>query len=154
MKEPCIHLTKACTTITRAARMNIFYQPLQERSRAIKSSTRTITFYEPQASYRTESPQQPKVCFREAMESAPHYHRYNILPAKFIRTCRCAKEIVPLSSECNLTKFLINKLRGRAYYAVEDKPCDTITQLINLLSSHLVRQKLLTNIMVNSVQSI
>lgn len=41
---------------------------------------------------------------------------------------------MPPSSEYNLTKLIINRLRGRAYYAVEDEPCDNITQLIDLLN--------------------
>ncbi|XP_070521652.1 uncharacterized protein [Cardiocondyla obscurior] len=59
---------------------------------------------------------------------------YNIPLSQFTRACRRAKEIIPSSSEKNLTKLLINKLRGRAYYAVENEPCDTITQLIDLLN--------------------
>lgn len=85
--------------------------------------------------YRADPPQHPKVSFREATESVPHYDGYNITLAQFIRACRRAKEIVPPSSERNLTKLLINKLRGRAYYAVEDEPCESITQLIDLLNS-------------------
>jgi len=81
-----------------------------------------------------ESPQSPKVSFREATESVPYFDGYNIPLAQFVRACRRAKEIVPSSSERNLTKILINKLRNRAYYAVEDEPCETITQLIDLLN--------------------
>lgn len=77
---------------------------------------------------------QPKVSFREATESVPSFDGYNIPIAQFTRACRRAREIVPPSSERNLTKLLINKLRGRAYYAVEDEPCDSVTQLIDLLN--------------------
>lgn len=77
----------------------------------------------------------PKVSFREATESVPTFDGYNISLSQFVRACRRAKEIVPASSERNLTKLLINKLRGRAYYAVEDEPCETITQLIDLLTT-------------------
>jgi len=42
--------------------------------------------------------------------------------------------MVPASAETSLTKILINKLRGFAYYAVEDEPCETISQLADLLN--------------------
>lgn len=76
----------------------------------------------------------PKVTFREATESVPHFDGYNISLNQFTRACRRAREIVPPSSERNLTKLLINKLRGRAYSAVEDEPCESVTQLIDLLN--------------------
>lgn len=76
----------------------------------------------------------PKVSFREATESIPSFDGYNISLAQFARACRRAREIVPPSSEYNLTKLIINRLRGRAYYAVEDEPCNNITQLIDLLN--------------------
>jgi len=77
----------------------------------------------------------PKVSFREATDSVPSFDGYNVSLSQFIRACRRAKEIVPPSSERNLTKLLINKLRGRAYYAVEDEPCETVTQLTDLLTT-------------------
>lgn len=76
----------------------------------------------------------PKVSFREATESVPHFDGYNIPLARFTRACRRAREIIPPSAERNLTKLLINKLDRRAYYAVEDEPCETVTQLIDLLT--------------------
>lgn len=76
----------------------------------------------------------PKVTFREATESVPNFDGYNISLSQFVRACRRAREIVPSSSERNLTKLLINKLRGRAYSAVEDEPCENVTQLIDLLN--------------------
>lgn len=87
---------------------------------------------------RRESPQRtpegPKVSFREVTESIPTFDGYNIPLSQFARACKRARDIVPPSSEYHLTKILINKLRGRAYYAVEDEPCDTIIQLIDLLN--------------------
>lgn len=77
----------------------------------------------------------PKVSFREATESVPTFDGYNVPLSQFVRACRRARELVPSFSERNLTKLLINKLRGRAYYAVEDEPCETITQLIDLLTT-------------------
>ncbi|XP_067216966.1 uncharacterized protein [Linepithema humile] len=77
----------------------------------------------------------PKVSFREATESVPTFDGYNVPLSQFVCACRRARELVPSFSERNLTKLLINKLRGRAYYAVEDEPCKTITQLIDLLTT-------------------
>lgn len=77
----------------------------------------------------------PKVSFREATDSVPYFDGYNIPLSQFNKACRRAKEIIPVSAERNLTKLLINKLRGRAYSAVEDEPCDDITQLIDLLTA-------------------
>ena len=82
-----------------------------------------------------EQPHLPKVSFREATESVPNFDGYNISLGQFTRACRRAKEIVPPSAERNLTKLLVNKLRGRAYYAVEDEPRENVTQLIDLLTS-------------------
>jgi len=66
----------------------------------------------------------PKVSFREATECVPSFDEYNIPLSQFIRACRRASETVPPFAERNLTKILINKLRRRAYYAVEDELCD------------------------------
>lgn len=76
----------------------------------------------------------PKVSFREATESIPTFDGYNIALGQFARACKRARELVPPACEYNLTKLIINRLRGRAYYAVEDEPCDTVTQLIDLLN--------------------
>jgi len=76
----------------------------------------------------------PKVSFREATETVPHFDGYNVPLLQFTRACRRAREIVPPYAERTLTKLLMAKLRGRAYYAVEDEPCDSITQLIDLLT--------------------
>lgn len=76
----------------------------------------------------------PKVSFREATDSVPHFDGYNIPLAQFTRACRRARDIIPISGERNLTKLLINKLSKRAYYAVEDEPCNSVTDLIDLLT--------------------
>lgn len=77
----------------------------------------------------------PCVSFREALEVVPYFDGNNITLSEFARSCRRAREIIPPSSERNLTRLLVNKLRGRAYFAVEDEPCDTITQLLDLLDA-------------------
>lgn len=76
----------------------------------------------------------PKVSFREITESVPSFNGHNISLQQFTRACRRARKLVSQSAERNLTKLLINRLSGRAYYAVEDEPCETVTQLIDLLT--------------------
>ncbi|KYQ49769.1 hypothetical protein ALC60_11154 [Trachymyrmex zeteki] len=76
----------------------------------------------------------PKVSFKEATDSVPHFDGYNIPLAQLTRACRRARDIIPASGERNLTKLLINKLSKRAYYAVEDEPCNSVTDLIDLLT--------------------
>lgn len=83
----------------------------------------------------------PKLTFREALETVPYYDGYNMSVSSFSRACRRAREIMPPSSEKNLTRLLINRLRGRAQAAVEDEPCDTIIQLVDLLTSAFGSQK-------------
>lgn len=90
---------------------------------------------EPPFSLETSADITPKVSFREATESVPPFDGYNISLNQFTRACRRARDVVPPSSERNLTKLLINKLRDRAYSAVEDEPCETVTQLIDLLNT-------------------
>ncbi|KYN01709.1 hypothetical protein ALC62_07494 [Cyphomyrmex costatus] len=75
-----------------------------------------------------------KVSFREVTESVPYFDGYNIPLSRFTRACRRAREIIPPNAERDLTKLLINKLGHRAYYAVEDEPCDSIIDLIDLLT--------------------
>jgi len=78
-----------------------------------------------------ESPQSPFESRFAKSRKLPSFDGYNISLSQFIRACRRAREMVPASAEITLTK--INKLRGRAYYAVEE-PCETISQLTDLLS--------------------
>lgn len=83
----------------------------------------------------------PKLTFREALETVPYFDGYNMSISAFARACRRAREVMPVSSEGNLTRLLINRLRGRAQAAVEDEPCDNITQFIDLLTSAFGSQK-------------
>lgn len=76
----------------------------------------------------------PKVSYREATEGVPTFDGYNPPLSQFARACRRALEIIPPAAERNLTRILINKLRGRAISAVEDEPCDSVSQLIDLLT--------------------
>lgn len=76
----------------------------------------------------------PKISLREATDLVPYFNGYNMSLTRFTRACRRARDIVPVSYEKRLTKLLIGKLSLRAYAAVEDEPCDTVTQLIDLLN--------------------
>jgi hypothetical protein len=91
--------------------------------------------------FEIRDPAPPKVTFQEALETVPVYDEHNISLSQFIRVCRRAKGLIPFSSEQNLTRLLINKLRGRALSAVEDKPCSNVTELIDLLTNAFGIQK-------------
>lgn len=85
----------------------------------------------------------PRISYREATDLVPYFDGSNIPLSQFTQACRRAKEVVPSRCEFNLTKLLINKLRGRAYYAVEDETCGTVTQLIDLLTAAFGHSKTL-----------
>ncbi|KYQ53574.1 hypothetical protein ALC60_00101 [Trachymyrmex zeteki] len=76
----------------------------------------------------------PKVSLREATDCVPLFDGYNVPLLQFIRACRRARDTVPAHYEKPLTRMLLNKLRGRACYAVEDEPCETVVQLTDLLN--------------------
>jgi hypothetical protein len=91
--------------------------------------------------FGARDPAPPKVTFQEALETVPVFDRNNISLSQFTRACRRAKDLIPPSSERNLTKLLVNKLRGRASSAVDDEPCDNVTELIDLLTNAFGIQK-------------
>lgn len=70
---------------------------------------------------------------RQALEFIPTFDGYNISVFQFIRECKRAKEVVPSHAEGILTKLIQNKLRGRAYFAVEDTECHSIADLTKRL---------------------
>ena len=76
----------------------------------------------------------PKISLREAIDVVPRFDGYNISLSQFTKACRRARDIVPARHERQLTKLLISRLSQRAYSAVEDEPCDTVTQLLDLLN--------------------
>lgn len=75
----------------------------------------------------------PKITYREATDLVPIFDGYNIPLNKFVSACRQARDILPPNYERSLTRLLVAKLQGRARSAVADEPCDTVTQLIDLL---------------------
>lgn len=96
----------------------------------------------PTASVQREE-ESPRISYREATDLVPYFDGNNIPLSQFTQACRRAKEVVPSRCEFNLTKLLINKLRGRAYYAVEDETCGTVTQLVDLLTAAFGHSKTL-----------
>ncbi|EZA46746.1 hypothetical protein X777_02191, partial [Ooceraea biroi] len=74
------------------------------------------------------------VSFRKVLETIPPFDGRNMPLSQFIRACRRAKEIFPPSSERNLTRLILTKLRGRAICAVENEICESVTQLADLLN--------------------
>lgn len=77
----------------------------------------------------------PRISFRDATETVPTFDGYNLPLSQFVDACRRARDMIPVSSEANLTRLLIGKLRNRAYQAVLGPPCHTVTQVIDALTS-------------------
>lgn len=95
-----------------------------------ESPSPSLAFNDP----ATEGLQTPKISLREATDGVPHFTGYNIELSQFARACRRARDIIPTHYERHLTKLLVNKLSQRAYAAVEDEPCDSVMQLLDLLN--------------------
>lgn len=70
---------------------------------------------------------------RDALELVPKYDGHNIPVLQFARSCKRAKELVPLTNENHLVRLLRSKLVGHAYLAVEDEIHNTVDQLIDSL---------------------
>lgn len=105
----------------------------QAPAAAATPTSRNISFTQDPRSPDDES-SIPRISFREALETIPSFDGYNMPVAQFARACRRARELFPAQSERSLTKLICNKLRNRAAAAVEDEPCSSITQLIDLLN--------------------
>jgi hypothetical protein len=95
---------------------NAMQEILKQEIRIIRESiimsqqTSTLLSRYDQEIFRTRDPVPPKVTFQEALETVPIYDGNNISLSQFIRACRHAKDLIPPSSEQNLTRLLINKL--------------------------------------------
>lgn len=74
---------------------------------------------------------------KQAVEFVPTFDGRSISVLQFVRACKRAREVIPASAERTLTKLICNKLRGRAYAAVEDADCCTISELCNRLKDIL-----------------
>lgn len=70
---------------------------------------------------------------REAVGAVPTFDGQNISVFNFIRACKRSKDLIPPHFETTLTRLITNRLKGRAYLAVEDEGCNTISQLCDTL---------------------
>lgn len=78
-------------------------------------------------------PNLPRLSFKDILEGIPSFNGDNISVLKFVRACKRARDMFPATLEITLTRLLRNKLKGRAYTAVED---DSFVN-INALSEKL-----------------
>lgn len=65
-------------------------------------------------------PDHPRLSFKDILEGIPTFNGENISVLKFVRACKRAKDMFPANLELTLTRLLRNKLKGRAYTAMED----------------------------------
>jgi hypothetical protein len=105
-----------------------------------QSTSTPLSRYKP-GNIGTRDSASPRITFQEALETIPVFDKQNLSLSQFVRAYRRAKDLVPLFSERNLTRLLVNKLRGRALSAVDDKPCGSVTELIDLLTNAFGIQK-------------
>lgn len=80
---------------------------------------------------------------KQVVDFVPVFDGYYITVLLFVRACKRARCVVPASAEWTLTKLLCNKLRGRAYAAIEGSSCDTVSQLCNRVKDGLGPYKFL-----------
>ncbi|KYN17807.1 hypothetical protein ALC57_09911 [Trachymyrmex cornetzi] len=75
----------------------------------------------------------PKSHIRDALELVPKYDGHNIPIWQFARTCKRAKDSIPLIDEALFVKMLRNKLSHHAYLAVEDETHETVAKFLESL---------------------
>lgn len=66
---------------------------------------------------------------RDALELVPSYDGHSIPVLDFARACKRVNKLVPSTNKAYLVRLLRNKLKGRAYLAIEDEMHDTIEAL-------------------------
>ncbi|KAG7196393.1 hypothetical protein KM043_000397 [Ampulex compressa] len=120
------------------ARLNKNIEDLRQRQEIPRSETPSTIAYNPSTpshglSAETNNSYAGGIRLRDVVESIPHFDGYNVPISQYVRACKRARDTVPPSAEYDLTKLLVNRLRGRAYLAVEDEACENITQLTDLL---------------------
>lgn len=118
---------------------------IEELRRAIEAINRTQATAPPVPNpyaYTSTQSMPPPNCtpmtnasFREILDAVPPFSGTNIPLGSFVRACRRARDAVPGFWEHDLTRSLINKLRGRAYEAIDGEICNNVTQLIDLLET-------------------
>lgn len=72
------------------------------------------------ASASHHDPNHPRLSFKDILEGIPMFSGENISVLKFVRACKRARDMFPAELEITLTRLLRNKLKGRAYTAMED----------------------------------
>lgn len=82
-------------------------------------------------------PEPVNYVIKQAVEFIPTFDGSNMTVLQFVRACKRAREAVPPQAEETVTKLIRNKLRGRAYAAVEDADYSTISDLCNRLKDVL-----------------
>lgn len=75
----------------------------------------------------------PKSYIREVLDLIPRYDGHNISIWKFAKSCRRARESLPLTNEAYLVTLIRNKLESHAYLAIEDEYHITIDELLDSL---------------------
>lgn len=78
-------------------------------------------------------PTWPQLTFKDALESVPIFNGENIPLLKFTRACNRIKDMFPANQEPTLARLLRNKLKGRAYTAVEDDNFETVKEFTDVL---------------------
>lgn len=71
--------------------------------------------------------------FKDILESVPTFSGDNIPILKFTRACERAKDMIPPPLEPTFTRLLRNRLKGRAYTAIEDDTFRTVAALTDHL---------------------
>ncbi|CAK9809081.1 hypothetical protein ANTQUA_LOCUS5872 [Anthophora quadrimaculata] len=70
---------------------------------------------------------------REAVETVPTFDGNNISVFQFIRDCKRARDLIAPNAEGTLVRLIINRLKGRAYLAIEDEPCGNVQDLCDVM---------------------
>jgi len=109
-------------------------QPLQCLSSLPQvSNTRPSTSSNNAFRNKCFEPEGPHIFLHEVLKRVPEFNGEEGL-YEFILVCHWAKEMVPSSSEKSLIKLLINRLFGDAYTVANLVHCETIENLIDILS--------------------
>lgn len=106
--------------------------------RDIRRQSSNAQFSTPSRPPRAPAPidlQAPRLTYKEALESVPTFDGESTPVLKFARACNRLKEMFPLECEPTLTRLLRNKLRGKAYTAVEDDIFLTIDAFVDQLKT-------------------
>lgn len=106
--------------------INVLKQRVNELSRAPSDYDEFS-----QAPIQNESPiSLPALKLKDVASNIPMYNGYKISVFQFARACERARDLLPSVQEPQLVQFIINKLEGDAYQAIEG---NTYTRVVDLL---------------------